>query len=228
MHRASKSPTSFELSSLPHEQLDASTHHATIVVAGSASLEAIQRLHCLLHLIRPSLFGNAVMLNRNQLRKRAVEKKLRKEQFRLRKKKRLIIEMLEQRMVLASDFQFDATAEQRPAFQMTLASDGSNLLLIDSNDGTILKSQSIQHNSGRVAITGSNRADSLTIDQSLPSAISVLFIGGDGIDSLNGPSRDSEWKVTGNNLGVLNESIQFSGVENLLGATDNRGHVPIR
>lgn len=162
------------------------------------------------------------MLNRKNLRQRSLQKKRQQEQLSQRNKKRLIIEMLEQRMVLASDFLFDAIADQRPAFQVTLASDGANLRVIDSSNGAVLKTQAISDNSGRILITGSAQPESLTIDETLPTAITVVFVGGDGIDTLNGPRRDSEWNVTGLNQGQLNTAIQFSGVENLLGSTDNQ------
>ena len=127
-------------------------------------------------------------------RKRAAKLKLRKKQLHTRKTKRLLFEGLEQRMLLAADFVFDANDAIREQFNLRLTSDGTNLQLIDTVDGSIVKAQSIVDNSGTVEITGSNQSDTLVFESSLPS-LSIRFDGREGDDTLVGPSSDSDWRI---------------------------------
>ncbi len=162
------------------------------------------------------------MLSRLQVRQRVAQVARRKKDQKLRSTKRLLFESLEQRMVLAADFVFDATNDQRSGFQFTLGSDGTHIELTDTSTGAIVMEQSLADNSGSIVIKGTRQAESLRIDSSLPNTITVLFVGGDGVDSLIGPQSDSDWKITGDNTGTLNGRVQFVGVENLVGAVDNK------
>ena len=67
------------------------------------------------------------MFSRLKRRQRTARLERQKKELKQRTAKRLLIESLEPRMVLAADFIFDATAEQRTGFQLTLTSDGRTL-----------------------------------------------------------------------------------------------------
>ncbi len=123
-------------------------------------------------------------------------------------------------MLLASDLVFDAVTEQREGFHLTLSSDGSDLQLVDTLTKSVVKTQPIADNSGKVIITGSDQSESLVIDTSA-SHLSVTYNGGIGFDTLIGPAITSLWTISGDNAGLVNDLVTFSGVENLTGAVDN-------
>ncbi|MCO6459637.1 MAG: hypothetical protein J5I93_30345, partial [Pirellulaceae bacterium] len=135
-------------------------------------------------------------------------------------RRRLTLEHLEPRQLLASDFVFDAEQEGLPGFELILASDSLNLHLRDAA-GRLVKSQALADNSGRVTIRGSSQPESLTIDASLPD-LQVTWDAGLGADRLRGPQTDSRWQITGENTGTLNDRLSFTGVEYLIGAADNQ------
>ena len=85
-------------------------------------------------------------------------------------------------MLLASDLVFDAVTEQREGFQLTLSSDGTDLQLRDSLTQSVVKTQPIADNTGKVIITGSDQSESLMIDKSA-SHLSVTYNGGIGMDT---------------------------------------------
>ncbi|MCW2962871.1 MAG: Parallel beta-helix repeat, partial [Actinomycetia bacterium] len=71
-----------------------------------------------------------------------------------------------------------------------------------------------------LALAGSAGDDTLTLDASA-SALSIAFDGGSGVDMVVGPGSDTTWKVTGAGAGSVDQ-LTFTGVENLVGAADNR------
>ena len=73
-----------------------------------------------------------------------------------------------------------------------------------------------------MTITGSDAADTLTIDGSVVAAdIHITFNGGAGFDTVRGPPADSTWNITGSGAGTVG-TITFADVENLVGAPDNK------
>ncbi len=73
--------------------------------------------------------------SRNQVRQRALNRKRHRKTQKQRTAKQLLFEALETRMVLASDFLFDAATEQREGFNLTLVSSATDLQLIDTQTG---------------------------------------------------------------------------------------------
>ena len=73
-----------------------------------------------------------------------------------------------------------------------------------------------------MTITGSDAADTLTIDGSIVAAdVHITFNGGAGFDTVRGPPADSTWNITGSGAGTVG-TITFADVENLVGAPDNK------
>jgi hypothetical protein len=75
---------------------------------------------------------------------------------------------------------------------------------------------------GGVHFDGGNGNDTVTIG-SLPQAMSglVTLAGGDGINTLQGPSTDTTWTIDGQNSGHV-AGADFSGFQNLTGAANNK------
>ncbi|MCA9072162.1 MAG: hypothetical protein KDA84_24710, partial [Planctomycetaceae bacterium] len=131
-------------------------------------------------------------------------------------------QILEDRLLLTSDFVFDAGLESHEGFDLTLTNDGTQLLLLDSGDGLVVKAQSLSDNTGVVIVVGSNLDETLRLDASIGASFSVSFAGGAGIDELVGPGIDNTWEVTGNGVGTLNTHVSFQELENLTGGVDNQ------
>ncbi len=68
-----------------------------------------------------------------------------------------------------------------------------------------------------LAIKGQDGNDSLTV-QALPS-FPVSFNGSGGSDKVQGPNTGNTWALTSSSGGTLNASVQFGGVEKLMGGT---------
>jgi hypothetical protein len=76
-----------------------------------------------------------------------------------------------------------------------------------------------------VQVRGNGHAVNLTVDQSSQAiADGVTFLGGTGPNRLTGPGGDRIWQITGPGAGWVGHPgfVRFDGVENLLGAADNR------
>src|SRR5207244_2627273 len=67
-----------------------------------------------------------------------------------------------------------------------------------------------------VEVEGSDDADRLVIDDSVPVDLPIAFTGRHGFDKLFGRHADSVWHITGRDAGTV-DSITFSEVENLTG-----------
>lgn len=79
------------------------------------------------------------------------------------------IELLEDRVMLASDFMFDGATSTPGGFDATLTLVGTDLVLRDNLTNTVLQSQPLADHSGFTFILGSQQADRLTLDASIPS-----------------------------------------------------------
>ena len=129
------------------------------------------------------------------------------------------VEALEPRILLAGDF-FDAAAEARADFQLRLEFSADSVRLVDPEAGELVRSQPLDEISGRISIVGSAGDDRLTVDESV--TLPVTFLGGDGHDTLVAMGeRDNRWTIERQDGGHLNEQVEFSDVETLVGAADN-------
>ncbi|MFY8072561.1 MAG: hypothetical protein ACOVNQ_12790, partial [Pirellula sp.] len=184
--------------------------------SSSHSNSMLRRLYSLV--LQKMRFQNAVatqksaILNRSK-RDRSIQN------FR----KSFAIESLERRLVMASDFEFDATNYPN-GLDMKLLQENSIIILRDINQGISLFTQPLADNSGTISIKGSGFSDSLVVDSSASSLV-LRFLGGGGEDSLSGPAQTTgtvtnNWQITGENTGRLNSNIAFSQVENLTGAIE--------
>ena len=94
--------------------------------------------------------------------------------------------------------------------------DGVDTLQILDGADSVVASQAVEETSV-VRITGSGHDDSLTIEDTVGALVPVLFTGGEGVDTMIAPDTGNEWTVTGEDVGRLNEPIDFVGVERLVG-----------
>ena len=72
-----------------------------------------------------------------------------------------------------------------------------------------------------LAITGTGGDDILLLDLAIPLTVPVSFDGGDGSDTLVGPTSDVTWAITGPDAGTV-AGVAFASVENLTGSPDNQ------
>jgi hypothetical protein len=104
------------------------------------------------------------------------------------------------------------------AHTISASYDGTNIVV--TIDGVAQSSPLASVSS--LSLAGGNGDDSFTIDTSLASAgIPVSLDGGAGSDTLNGPSADTSWSVTGSGSGSVG-GVSFTGFEHLVGAAGNR------
>ncbi len=100
--------------------------------------------------------------------------------------------------------------------QTGVAADGG--VIVDLSVGGLLQqfgnAQAGVHN---IAVQGCDGADQFEfIDVSAP----IVLDGGAGDDVLHGQASDTDWQVDGANAGRLG-AVVFSGIETLVGASDN-------
>jgi hypothetical protein len=132
----------------------------------------------------------------------------------------LSIESLEDRLTPASPVIYDTDADGSLLVRVASGS----VQVVDLGTGSILSSRSLDEVS-LVQIGGNGHALNLTVDESARMiAGGVTFLGGSGLNRLEGPAGDRTWQVTGPGEGWIDGPgfVRFSGVENLLGAADNR------
>jgi hypothetical protein len=140
-------------------------------------------------------------------------------------------EPLEPRLLLSADLTYaTATGAALDAtLQVAQAGDTQEVQLVDNASGTVLQSAALDHDLS-VSILGADQNDALTVDfdpSALEYKVSVQFDGGAGANTLDGPSQNAIWNVTGSDAGTLNDAAtgqamaQFSNVANLTGAADN-------
>src|SRR5262249_39479257 len=99
------------------------------------------------------------------------------------------------------------------------------LTLSDSAAGEV-SSRAVSSVAGRLDIIGSAYNDTLKVELD-PAVLQALLPEGiafdarEGADTLQGPAQASTWNITGTDTGTLGETIHFTGVENLTGASGN-------
>ena len=128
-----------------------------------------------------------------------------------------VTEALEPRVLLASDFTFDASSQSK-GINAVLSKDNTNILLKEGN--TVLSSQAIANSTKLVTITGSGHDDTLGIDASMAD-YTVSFAGGDGLDKLLGPDTTNTWQMDGLDSGKLNSKLSFSSIEEITGGASS-------
>ncbi len=137
-------------------------------------------------------------------------------------RKRLTLEFLEDRRMMAGNLDYQAVAST--PLTLRLASD--DLQVVDSNNPSIvLASELLSDITGGVHIEGNSFDVNLTIDVTVPPVPGgIVFDGGSGTNTLLGPNDDTTWHITGPGSGDLDGTsvVSFSSVENLVGgeATD--------
>ncbi|MBI84598.1 MAG: hypothetical protein CMJ81_15505, partial [Planctomycetaceae bacterium] len=118
---------------------------------------------------------------------------------------------------------FDSTG-----FDLTLEIAGDELALLKAATGELVASANLSDIDGTIHIVGSGQDDVLHVNlettfiiDALPHGI--LFEAGEGDDQLRGPSDNTTWNVTGQNLGNISSAgvFDFLDVETLLGNVDN-------
>ncbi|MBP1740747.1 MAG: 3-carboxy-cis,cis-muconate lactonizing enzyme, partial [Deltaproteobacteria bacterium] len=142
-----------------------------------------------------------------------------------RKRRKPMFEPLEPRLLLDADLSFGMTED---ANDLTLKSspvgDVDELQIINTDTSVVLDRLTLS-GSTEVEIIGSDQDDVLRLDldfDSLLESLSIVFQGGEGNDTLMGPATDNRWEITGADEGSLNRMVDFSSVENLVGAVDNQ------
>ena len=142
-------------------------------------------------------------------------------------------EPLEPRLLLSADLMHTAAAGTALDATLTLASvnGAQEVQLVDNGSGSILGQAALDHDGFTVDVQGADRNDALTIDfgdTPLEYSVSVQFDGGAGSNTLTGPGQSTVWNITGTDSGTLTEpdsgqvQAEFSQVQNLVGAADNR------
>ncbi|MCX5734321.1 MAG: LEPR-XLL domain-containing protein, partial [candidate division NC10 bacterium] len=145
----------------------------------------------------------------------------------LPRRRKVLLEPLEPRLLLTAT-PFTYAAASGATLDLTLRLDETSsaplFQLIDNSGGTpTVVAQQALADTSQIVITGSEHADRLTIDTSVPTAVPVAFADthdGDG-DTLEIRGGDRTWTVTGANTGTTG-NVTFAGVENLIGGSDNR------
>jgi len=152
--------------------------------------------------------------------------------LRLRKRNRklppirnkLHFESLEPRLLLSSDLTYTAAAGGAVdlTLRMQKVDDVDTLQLLNNADQSILQSQSLA-DTNAVVITGADQNDKFTIDFSNPFSIPISFSDPSSTDSdvLEVIGRDNTWNIGGSDSGNVGD-VNFSSIENLLGAADNQ------
>lgn len=135
----------------------------------------------------------------------------------------LQIEQLEDRIALDANGLFWQAVDATPL----LLREANDQLQIVNRDapGQVLAAVPVGAVTGGVVIEGASQDVSLTIDASVPVLPGgVLFRGGTGSNTLIGPAVDTRWHITGPGMGDLGgpNFVRFSGVDNLVGAANNR------
>ena len=142
-----------------------------------------------------------------------------------RDRRKLFLEPLEPRILLSADMQYAMTgAGDDVTLRLQRVNDVETLQIVDSSDfNSVLHSQALAATSG-VEIIGTEGDDifRLGLDfDAISEPFSIIFRGGEGMDSLYGPSGNSSWTISGQDTGALS-FLSFFDTENLIGAPDNQ------
>ena len=113
-----------------------------------------------------------------------------------------------------------SVGDQPAAAQHTISVSVQASDLVVTIDGVVQSSPRAAVQS--LTISGTAGDDSLDLG-GLPMSLElpVIFDGGAGIDIIRGPPADSTWTVTAPGTGTVG-SLSFAGVENLVGAANNK------
>src|SRR5262245_9750039 len=137
-------------------------------------------------------------------------------------RKRLLVELLEDRLAPAS---LEYLAADNTPLTLRLSEPNQLLQIVNTQAPTqVLASQPLAAIPA-VRIAGNGLDTQLTVDASVPAlADGIDFVGGAGTNTLIGPARDVTWTVTGDGEGHLGDAgfLRFRGVDNLTGAADNQ------
>jgi hypothetical protein len=145
-----------------------------------------------------------------------------------KKRRKVLMEPLEPRLLLSADLSFTMTGSAKDLTLKLDQIDGIDMVQLLNSEDTdpstqVVASRALAETS-TVEILGSEQDDVLRLGldfNSLVDSLAITFRGGAGDDTLVGPSSDSTWHITGANAGTVT-TVDFSGIENLTGAADNQ------
>ena len=134
----------------------------------------------------------------------------------------MLLEPVEQRLLLSADLPFSTVGYT----DIAVTSDGANIQIWDTSGTPSLLTSALLTQTSALRLTGSNTADRVTIDLTVPFEIPVYFedtdVGdGDELEVLG--LEATRWWLEGNGAGTVavGGGITFSGIENLTGAPGN-------
>ncbi len=167
-------------------------------------------------------FGKVANWSRARSRRRR-EGRLRDQRSASRKKAHL--EALEPRLLLSADIVHTiAPGVALDASLRTSDNNGQQILQLVDNGSSSVLAETIFDQDVNVDIVGGDLDDVLSIKFDIDSVlhqVRVNFDGGDGDDTLVGPSQDVTWNITGADSGYV-DNVVFTDVENLIGAANNQ------
>ncbi|MBI3919578.1 MAG: LEPR-XLL domain-containing protein, partial [Betaproteobacteria bacterium] len=144
-----------------------------------------------------------------------------------KRRRAMRMEALEPRLLLSADLSYTAAASGDLTLRVADIEGSQTLQLIDSQDSaTVVAWESLSNidgSSGYGARIEAGAFDvNLRIDASVEAAGvtgGVIFVGGEGANSLLGADLANIWQLTASGSGTVG-SVTFSGVENLAGGSD--------
>ena len=125
----------------------------------------------------------------------------------------------------AADNSLKLDVARLPAVSISMLGTGKDRLAVSDDSNITLHSDKVIVGGKtfplagfeRIELTGGKSDNQIQIVTS--SYESIQIVGGDGTDTLLGPNLASSWSILSENSGILNESIQFSGIENATGGS---------
>jgi Ca2+-binding RTX toxin-like protein len=135
-------------------------------------------------------------------------------------RRKVLFEPLEPRVLLSADLKV-AMGEGPNDLTLRLDDVTQELQVVNNADQSVVQSQLLA-DTGAVIIEGSDLSDKLTVDLGTPFSVPIYYSDayeGDN-DALSVTGADSTWNIIGKDSGHVGD-IEFSGIENLLGAADN-------
>jgi hypothetical protein len=68
-----------------------------------------------------------------------------------------------------------------------------------------------------LALHASSGNDTFTVQSLPPNNTTIQFLGGTGVNTVQGPDQANTWRLTGANSGTLDANVQFTRVQNVIG-----------
>jgi Calx-beta domain/FG-GAP-like repeat/Bacterial Ig domain/TLD len=135
----------------------------------------------------------------------------------------MLFEALEPRVLLSADLSYSAMADGDFTLRVAEIDGIQTLQLAESQSPSVVVAWESLSNIHGARIDAGGFDVNLRIDASVEAAGvagGIVFVGGEGDNTLFGSGNDSTWNITGAGEGTLGD-VRFSGVENLIGSADN-------